>query len=180
MRKTISIPRFIGAKVTRREDPALLTGKGRYVADIPLEGAATMAFVRSPYAHAKVLSVDAGPALALPGVLAAFTYDDLRPQWKKPLPVIEEGDNGSFEERFIPERYPLASDRVRHVGDPVAVIVAEDPYLAADAAGAVVVEYEPLEVVSTPEAALAEGASRIHEGARTNRGFIWSLDGGDV
>lgn len=179
MRKSTPIPQLIGARVKRREDPALITGKGRYVADIPLEGAATMAFVRSPYAHAKVISIDTRPALALPGVLTVFTYEDLRPYWREPLPVIEEGDNGTFEERFIPERYPLASDRVRHVGDPVAVVVAQEPYLAADAAGAVVVEYEPLEVVSTPEAALATGAPLVHQGAPGNRGFVWKLEGGD-
>jgi aerobic carbon-monoxide dehydrogenase large subunit len=175
-----AIPKFIGAEVRRREDPALVTGTGRYVADIPLAGAVTMAFVRSPYAHAKVTSIDKRPALALPGVLAVFSYDDLRPHWKKALPVIDEGDNGSFEERFTTERYALASDRVRHVGDPVAVVVAEDPYLAADAAGAVVVEYEPLEAISTPEAAIAEGAPRVHDGAPGNRGFTWKLEGGDV
>ena len=175
-----AIPRFIGASVKRREDPALVTGAGRYTADIPLEGAATMTFVRSPYAHARVTRIDASPALAVKGVLTVFTLDDLRPLWKMPLPVIVEADGGTFEESYATERYPLASDRVRHVGDPVAVVVASDPYAAADGASAVSVEYEPLEPLSTPDRALSKDAPSLHDSPHGNRAFVWTLEGGDV
>jgi carbon-monoxide dehydrogenase large subunit len=175
-----TIPRFIGASVKRREDPALVTGAGRYTADIPLEGAASMTFVRSPYAHARVKRIDASAALTVRGVLTVFTLDDLRPLVKMPLPVIVEADGGTFEEAFATERYPLAGDRVRHVGDPVAVVVASDPYSAADGAALVEVEYEPLEPLSTPDRALAKNAPTLHDSPHGNRAFVWTLSGGDV
>jgi carbon-monoxide dehydrogenase large subunit len=178
MRKTL--PQFVGARVRRREDPDLITGRGRYVADIPLAGAASLAFVRSPHAHAQVLGIDAAPALSLPGVLTVFTAFDLRSEWKKPLPVTVEADGGKFEEVFSTARYPLAEERVRHVGDPVAVVVAQDPYAAADAAAAVSVDYRPLDAVSSPEAALSASAPSLHDSASGNRAFLWSLHGGDV
>ncbi len=175
-----TIPKFIGASVKRREDPALVTGAGKYTPDISLEGAASMAFVRSPYAHARVTSIDASGALAIRGVLTVFTLEDLLPLVKLPLPVIAEADGGTFEEVFSTERYPLASDRVRHVGDPVAVVVASEPYAAADGAAAVTVEYEPLDPLVTPEQALSEGARPLHDSPRGNRAFVWTLSGGDV
>jgi len=175
-----TIPQFIGASVKRREDPALVTGAGKYTADIPLEGAASMSFVRSPYAHARVKRIDASAALTVRGVLAVFTLDDLLPFLKLPLPVIAEADGGRFEEVFSTERYPLAGDRVRHVGDPVAVVVASDAYAAADGAGLVSVEYEPLEPLSTPERALSKDAPALHDSPHGNRAFVWTLSGGDV
>ncbi len=175
-----AIPRFIGASVKRREDPALVTGAGRYTADIPLEGAASMTFVRSPYAHARVKRIDASPALTVRGVITVLTLDDIRPLVKLPLPVIVEADGGTFEEAFSTERYPLAGDRVRHVGDPVAVVVASDPYAAADGAALVEVEYEPLEPLSTPDRALSKDAPSLHDSPNGNRAFVWTLSGGDV
>ncbi|MGH9389994.1 MAG: xanthine dehydrogenase family protein molybdopterin-binding subunit, partial [Vicinamibacteria bacterium] len=175
-----TIPQFIGASVKRREDPALVTGAGKYTADIPLEGAATMTFVRSPYAHARVKRIDASAALTVGGVLSVFTLDDLLPLLKLPLPVIAEADGGTFEEVFSTERYPLAGDRVRHVGDPVAVVVASDPYAAADGAALVSVEYEPLEPLSTPDRALSKDAPSLHDSPHGNRAFVWTLSGGDV
>ena len=174
------IPQFIGAEVRRREDPALITGRGKFVADIALEGAATMALVRSPYAHANVNGIDRSQALAMPGVLTVFTAEDLNPDVAKPFPFMKGVDGGTLEEVFEQERFPLASDRVRHVGDPVAVVVAESPYVAADAVDAVLVDYEPLPVVTDPEAALAEGAPLVHEACSGNRAFVWSLTGGNV
>jgi carbon-monoxide dehydrogenase large subunit len=175
-----TIPKFIGASVKRREDPALVRGEGRYTADIPLEGASTMAFVRSPYAHARVKSIDRSAALDVSGVLTVFDLEDLRPLLKLPLPVTTEADGGTFEEIFATERYPLAGDRVRHVGDPVAVVVASDPYAAADGAARVAVEYEPLEPVATPDRALSQDAPSLHDSPNGNRAFVWTLQGGDV
>jgi carbon-monoxide dehydrogenase large subunit len=139
-----------------------------------------MTFVRSPYAHARVKRIDASAALTVRGVLTVFTLDDLRPLVKLPLPVIAEADGGTFEEVFSTERYPLAGDRVRHVGDPVAVVVASDPYSAADGAALVTVEYEPLEPLSTPDRALAKDAPSLHDSPYGNRAFVWTLEGGDV
>jgi aerobic carbon-monoxide dehydrogenase large subunit len=177
---TKTIPKFIGASVRRREDPALVRGDGHYTADIPLSGAASMAFVRSPYAHARVRGIDSSASLAIRGVLTVFTLDDLLPLLKLPLPVIAEADGGTFEEVFSTERYPLAGDRVRHVGDPVAVVVADEPYAAADGAASVSVEYEPLTALPTPEAALWNDAPSLHASPRGNRAFVWTLSGGDV
>ncbi len=174
------IPQFIGASVRRREDPALVTGRGLYTADVSLEGAATLAFVRSPYAHAKVLSVKTNRALSIRGVLSVFTAADLRSQLRQPFSVATESDQGRFDELHLPERPPLALDRVRYVGEPVAVVVAEDAYVAADAVEAVEVDYEPLDTVVDPEAALEKGAPLVHPDFGTNRAFSWSVSGGDV
>jgi carbon-monoxide dehydrogenase large subunit len=110
-----TIPKFIGASVKRREDPALVTGSGNYTADIPLEGAVTMSFARSPYAHARVEGIDRTPALTVPGVIAVFTLDDLsteaRPSGDR------EADGGTFEKR-LDRKVLLRANRVRHVGDP--------------------------------------------------------------
>ncbi|MGY1663831.1 xanthine dehydrogenase family protein molybdopterin-binding subunit [Geodermatophilus sp. SYSU D00705] len=146
---------MVGAAVVRKEDPALLTGRGRFVDDIRLPGTAHMAFVRSPHAHARVLSIDTAAAAGSHGVLGVWTAADLA---------------GLPPTRSLPgmERPCLASDTVRFVGEPVAVVVATDRYLAADAAAAVVVDYEPLPALTTVEAAMAEGAAPIVPGQSSN------------
>ncbi|MGZ4537552.1 MAG: xanthine dehydrogenase family protein molybdopterin-binding subunit [Blastococcus sp.] len=146
---------MVGAAVVRKEDPALLTGRGRFVDDIRLPGMVHMAFVRSVQAHARVLSIDTKAAGEQPGVLGVWTAADL-----EQLPHV----------RSIPgvERPCLASDAVRFVGEPVAVVVTTDRYLAADAAAAVVVDYDPLPVLVTLDEALAEGAAPIVPGQTSN------------
>src|SRR6266850_929028 len=154
----------IGAPVKRREDFRLLTGRGRYAEDWNAPGQVHGVFVRSPHAHADVVSVDAKPALALAGVLGVFTGRDLVGDGVGPIPTLiaERGggirsrDGSAFAE---PPWYPLATDRVRHVGEPVAIVVAATPAAARDAADAV--------------AALAEGAPRLHAGVEGNRAFDW-------
>ncbi len=142
---------MVGATVVRKEDPALLTGRGRYVDDIQLPGTLHMAYVRSPEAHATIGSIDTDEAAGMPGVIGVWTAADL-PE----LPPC----------RSIPgmERPCLAQDTVRFVGEPVAVVLATDRYRAADAASAVVVEYESLPVLATIEQAMAEGAAPIVPG----------------
>lgn len=146
---------MVGATVLRKEDPALLTGQGRYVDDILLPGMVHMAYVRSVQAHARILSIDPKDALDMPGVLGVWTAADLE---------------GLPHTRSIPgmERPCLAGDAVRFVGEPVAVVVAEDRYLAADAAAAVVVDYDPLPVLTTVERAMADGATAIVPGQASN------------
>ena len=139
---------ILGNNVQRLEDPELLTSGGTYVADVAVAGLTHLAFVRSPVAHAAVTGVDVADAAAAPGVLAVLTADDLA------LPVV----HGLMALHPGAGRPPLARDRVRYVGDCVAAVVADTAAHAEDAAGLVVVDYEPLPVVVDPEAALLEGA----------------------
>jgi carbon-monoxide dehydrogenase large subunit len=148
--------RAFGAPLARREDPRLLRGDGRYVADLKLHGLAHAAVLRSPHAHALVRSIDAARALADPRVLAVLAGADVAD-----LPRLECID---AEETTRPFNQPvLAQDKVRYVGEPVAVLVAEDRYVAEDALGLVEVDYEPLPAVASAEAALAEGAPVLHD-----------------
>src|SRR5262245_27502663 len=136
----------IGAPVKRREDHRLLTGRGRYAEDCSAPGQATAAFVRSPHAHAEVASVDAKPAQTLDGVLGVFTGRDLVADGVGPITTLiaERGggirsrDGSAFAE---PPWYPLATDRVRHVGEPVAIVIAATQGGASDAAEAVRASY---------------------------------------
>ena len=123
----------------RREDPALLTGEARFTDDLNIPGALHMAILRSPYAHARITSIDVQPALALPGVVAAYSGADLADAWASPMPcawpVTEDMKN--------PPHHPLAIDKVCYVGDGVAVVVAESPTAARDALEAIEVVVRP-------------------------------------
>ncbi|MFQ5855532.1 MAG: xanthine dehydrogenase family protein molybdopterin-binding subunit [Anaerolineae bacterium] len=172
-----AIPQFIGVKVKRREDPELITGRAKYVADIQLDGMLHMAMIRSPFAHARIHSIDAGPALNTDGVVAAYTAEDINPHMAQPLPMVANPDN--YEVFRWPKRYPLAEGKVRHVGDPVAVVVAENPYTAADAAELVYVDYEMLPAITDPEAALLDNAPVLHEEWDDNLAYRAVAEGGD-
>ena len=146
----------VSQRVARREDQRLITGAGRYGADVSLDNQAHAVFVRSPHAHAVIRSIDASAALAAPGVLAVLTGADYLADglgalsmMAPPLPTLEK--------RFIPPIYPLAENRVRRVGDAVAVVVAETRTQAMDAAGLVEVDYEPLPSVTETGAAAEPG-----------------------
>ena len=168
----------IGAPVKRREDIRLLTGRGRYSEDWNAPDQAYAAFVRSPHAHAEVISVDAKPGLALAGVLGVFTGRDLVDDGVGPIPTLiaERGggirsrDGSAFAE---PAWYPLATDTVRHVGEPVAIVVAATAAGARDAAEAVRVRYGERPAVIDAVAALGDGAPRLHAGVSRNRAFDW-------
>ncbi|MDX1687537.1 MAG: xanthine dehydrogenase family protein molybdopterin-binding subunit [Candidatus Promineifilaceae bacterium] len=166
---TPEIPHFMGTRVQRREDPALLTGAGTYTGDIHLEDMLHLAIVRSPYGHAEIRDVDTSQAEALEGVVAVLTAEDVNPHLAHPFPAPYMSKKYSV--RRAPERYPLAAGRVRHVGDPVAVVLAEDGYTVADAADLVFVDYDPLPVVMDPEAALGKEAPVIYEEWGDNVGF---------
>lgn len=165
------IPKFIGARVTRREDPALITGAGKYVADFALEGMLHMVLVRSPYAHARVLGIDTRTAQAMPGVVAVVTAVSIHPHLKRPIPMVA-GMGRKYREAKNPQRYPLATDKVRHVGEAVAVVLAETPYQATDAAEAVLIDYEPLPVVIDPQTAVS-ATTLLHEQWQNNIAFRW-------
>ncbi|GAA3389128.1 xanthine dehydrogenase family protein molybdopterin-binding subunit [Cryptosporangium minutisporangium] len=134
----VAAARYAGARLPRVEDPRLLTGHGTFVDDVVRPGMLHAHFVRSPMARARVLSIDASEALALDGVHAVFTAGDLNPD------VVDHWY--SLMGKHVPDtpRPPLASDEVRFVGDPVALIVAVDRYVAEDAAERVFVDYDPL------------------------------------
>src|ERR1700741_3260539 len=135
----IAAERYTGASIKRSEDPRILTGAGRYVDDIKLPGMLHAAFVRSPLVHARVLAVDVSAAQALPGVVAVLTGADLEAMTvpgQDPLYALM-GAGGP-----MPEYTLLATDKVRFVGDPVAVVVAETRYLAGDGCGLVEGDYE--------------------------------------
>jgi aerobic carbon-monoxide dehydrogenase large subunit len=162
---------YVGRPVARKEDRPLLTGQSRYIDDLNLLGMVWAAVVRSPFAHARIKSVDVSKALEAEGVVAAFTGADLADDWKATLPCVWL----VTEDTKQPFHRPLATDKVRHAGDGVAVVLAETRALAKDAAELVEVDYEPLEPVIDPEAALEEGAPLVHEEFGTNRCYTWTL-----
>ena len=165
----MATPRLMGAEVKRKEDPRLLTGASAYVGDIALAGMHHVAFVRSPHAHARIRSIDAAPALKRPGVRAVVTGSDIRAHCQPvPLGSGGEGGGGDGAANVGRKHYPLSIDRVRHVGEPVAAVVAESAELAADAAAAVVVDWEVLPAVTGAFAAMAEGAPQLFDDAPRN------------
>ena len=166
----------VGTAVPRKEDPELLTGQARFVDDLTLPGMVWMAVVRSPYAHARIVSVDVSKALAAEGVVAAFSGTDLADDIPAGLPCAWP----VTEDIKMPTHWPLARDKARYAGDGVAVVVAESRALAKDAAELVEVEYEPLPAVTDVAEALADGAPVVHDEFGTNRSYDWPLVAGDV
>ncbi|HSG15644.1 MAG TPA: xanthine dehydrogenase family protein molybdopterin-binding subunit [Anaerolineae bacterium] len=159
--------RFFGERIKRNEDPRLLTGQALFVDDVHLPNMVHAAIVRSPYAHARIKSIDTSWAQEEEGVLAIYTAEDLGDFWhKSPLNVSPPPIEGLiFHERTHPI---LAKDKVRYVGEPVAIILAEDRYLAEDAAAYVDVDYEPLGAVVDLEKALATDSPLVHEDVGSN------------
>ena len=157
----------LGERIKRNEDPRLLTGRALFVDDVNLPDMVHVAFVRSPHAHARIVGIDTSQALQREGVIAIHTAADLGDYWKPgPLLVPPPPVEGMvFHERT---QVPLAKDKVRHLGEPVAVVVAVSRYVAEDAAEEVVVDYDPLPAVVDLEKALEPGASLIHEDLDSN------------
>jgi aerobic carbon-monoxide dehydrogenase large subunit len=155
----------------RREDLRLVTGRGTYTADRTIEGQAAAAFLRSDRAHAKIVRIDIERARAMPGVLGVLTGADLLAAGWKGLPAMAffKGVGGSSLR--VPPRYGLAHERVRFVGEPVALVVAESEYLAQDAAELIEVEYQDLPVLVEAADANAPGAARIHDDVPDNLAF---------
>ncbi|HEX4805788.1 MAG TPA: xanthine dehydrogenase family protein molybdopterin-binding subunit [Conexibacter sp.] len=148
----------IGRRILRREDPRLLAGHGCYTADVSPPGALHMAVVRSPLAHGRILAVDPAPALALDGVEAVLCDADVTALGAGPMPVAWRQPG----QRNVANPL-LAREKVLYVGQPVAVVLARDPYLAEDAAELVSLELEPLPAVTDALAALEPGAPLLHE-----------------
>jgi carbon-monoxide dehydrogenase large subunit len=156
--------RSIGARIPRNEDPRLLRGLGRFVDDIEPRGVLHAAGLRSPHAHARVVSIDASRARALPGVHLVLTAAELG-ELNQPSPLLIPHP-GLAHPRT---QRPLATDAVRHVGELVAFVVADDRYVAEDAAGLIDVGYEPLPAVADLEGAATPGAPLVHPDVPGNR-----------
>ncbi|HEX8907350.1 MAG TPA: molybdopterin cofactor-binding domain-containing protein, partial [Longimicrobiaceae bacterium] len=159
--------RYVGRSIPRNEDARLLTGHALFVDDVHLEGMLHVAFLRSDYAHAELRSVDVSAARERPGVVAVYTAEDLGDYWKPgPLLVPPPPIEGIVFNQAT--QVPLAKDRLRHAGEPIAMVVAESRYIAEDALGDIFVDAEPLEVVVDLERALEPDAPVIHPQLGTN------------
>ncbi|MGH7307570.1 MAG: xanthine dehydrogenase family protein molybdopterin-binding subunit [Candidatus Rokuibacteriota bacterium] len=159
--------RLFGKSIKRREDPRFITGRGQYVDDVKLPGTLYAAFARSPHAHARIKSINAAKAKSVPGVVAVYTGQDVQVGnlpcgWM--LPDIK-----------VPARPALAQGKVRYVGEPIALVVADGVYAAKDGAEALQVEYEPLPGVANPKKAHERGAPQLFDEAAQNQSFYWTI-----
>ena len=158
---------FFGERIKRNEDPRLLTGQALFTDDVQLPNMAHVAFLRSPYAHARIRSIDVTAALEREGVVAVFTAETLGDYWE-PGPLLVQPP--PIKEIVFNERtqVPLARDKVRHVGEPVVMVIAESRYVAEDAVEDIFVDFEPLPAAVDLEQALAADAPLIHEELGSN------------
>ena len=168
--------KYVGGGVLRKEDPELLTGQAHFIDDLTFPGMLWLYVVRSPFAHAKISSVDTSAAKAMPGVVAAWSGTDLADEWQGSLPCAWP----VTEDIKMPTHWPVAKDEVHHQGEAVAVVVAETRAQAKDAGEAVAVDYEQQPVVTDTEEALKDGAPIVHADLGTNKSYTWTLSAGDV
>ena len=165
---------WLGVRLKRKEDQRLVTGNGAYLADISLRGMLHAMFVLSDSAHAKILSINTLEASKLPGVIKIYTGEDIRNKIKPmPQPVVTPNLPAEY-----PTFWPLAVDKVKYHGEPVALVVARDRYLAEDAAELIEIEYEDLTPVLNPESALKQGSPIVHEESESNEIFGMTFTGG--
>jgi carbon-monoxide dehydrogenase large subunit len=173
--RTSSMGKFgIGQAVERVEDTRLLTGHGRYTDDINLDNQVYAVVLRSPHAHAEIRSIDTAPALKSPGALAVYTAADIKAAGLGTLPCLIPLKQVDGTPLVTPPRPLLADGRVRHVGDPVAFVVAESIAEAHAAAALVEVDYAPLPAVADTKGAVAANAPRIWKEAPNNKSFVWA------
>lgn len=163
---------LVGSRIKRREDPRLIMGRGTYVDDVQLPRMTYAAILRSPYAHARIRSINVDRAKALPGVVAVITGADLQ---GKNVPC-----GWTLPDMKVAPHPALAVGKVRYTGDAVAVVVAEERYIARDALDLIEVDYEPLPVVVDAEKAIEPGAPQLHDEVPNNTTFVWKVAGGDV
>ncbi len=170
---------YVGKRIKRNEDPRLLTGQALFVDDVDLPGMLHAAFLRSAYAHARVTNIDVSAAKARPGVIAVYTAEDMGDFWRPgpslvPPPWVIEGV--VFHSRT---QIPMVKDKARHIGDPIAVVIAESRYIAEDALEEIWVDYEPLEAVVDLEKALEPEAPLVHEDMESNMASYVQQEKGD-
>src|SRR5919198_6749282 len=175
---TVADERLVGKAIKRREDPRFITGRGQYVDDVKLPGMTYVAFVRSPHAHARIRKLDTSAALKHPGVVAVFTGKDMTGVNSLPCGWDlrkEKNIPGVVQDLAMVPHMPLTSDVARHVGDPVAVVIADSQTAAMDGAEKVKVTWEPLGAVTATDRATASGAPKIHDVPTGNTAFKWAL-----
>jgi 2-furoyl-CoA dehydrogenase large subunit len=165
------VSQTLGTPLVRKEDPALLSGRGRYADDLPIQNGTLHAHVvRSPHAHAKILRIDPAAALALPGVVAVITGENIRKLTDPFLIALKQPVH----------QWSLAVERVRYVGEAVALVVAESRYVAEDAAELVEVDYEQVAAVIDPVAACSKSAPLLHPACKTNEISVRKFAYGDT
>jgi carbon-monoxide dehydrogenase large subunit len=167
---------IFGSAIKRREDPRLITGAATYTDDVKLPGLTYAAFLRSPYAHARLTRVDVSAAKRAPGVVAVYTGADIKDR-VTPVPCAWNPPNCNLK---VPPHPLLAYDKVRYVGDGVAMVVATSRAAARDAIDLIEADYEPLEGGVDPEKMAAAGAPQLHEEVPDNIAFTWVVSGGDA
>ena len=167
---------LFGSGIKRREDPRLITGSATYTDDVKLPGLSYAMFARSPYAHARVLSVNVEAARQAPGVIAVFTGQDVKDKLV-PVPCAWNPPNCDLK---VPPHPLLAYDRVRYVGDAIAMVVAETRAQAKDAVDLIEADYEPLGATADPEKATKPGQAQLHDAVPNNIAFTWKVAGGDA
>ncbi len=170
------VTQLIGSAVKRKEDPRMITGHGRYVDDVQLPNMHYVAFLRSPHAHAAIKSIDTSRASALPGVSKVYTGKDFEGK----IGSIPCGVNLPNSNQKTPNHPAMAIDRVRHVGEIVAAVVAKDRATAKDALDLIQVEYDPLPAVVDARKATQPGAPLVHSDIENNLAFTWNLQTGDL
>jgi carbon-monoxide dehydrogenase large subunit len=168
---------LIGARIPRLEDGALLVGKGRFVDDIALAGVWHAAFVRSPHPHAAIRRIDGSDALALPGVHAVLTLDDLAPVLVKRR-MLRHSNSGAPLDRYW--SFALADGEVSFVGEPAAIVLAESRYVAEDAAAMVAVDYDVLASVGDARRAIEPTAPAVRRELNTNIAAAYKIAYGDI
>src|SRR5499425_938205 len=175
---TVAPDRLFGKSIKRREDPRFITGRGNYVDDVRLPGMTYAAFVRSPHAHARIRKIDTAAAAKHPGVVAVFTGKDMTGVNSLPCGWdLRKAKNipGVVQDLTMVPHMPLTSDAARHVGDPVAVVIADSQEAAVDAAEKVQIDWEPLPAVTVTERSAQAGAPQIHADAPGNVAFKWEI-----
>ena len=160
--------KLIGKRIKRNEDPRLLTGQALFVDDVELPGMLHAAFLRSEYAHARLKGVDVSAALERPGVVAAFTAEDMGDAWSPGPPLVIPPPTIEEVEFYTRTQVPLVKDKVRHAGEPLAIVIAESRYIAEDAMDDIVVDLEPLDVVTDIERALDSDSPLVHDDLESN------------
>jgi carbon-monoxide dehydrogenase large subunit len=160
--------KYVGQRMTRTEDPRLLTGQALFVDDVQIPGMLHVAFLRSDYAHARVKSIDVSAARERPGVVAVYTAEDMGDDWRPSPPNVSPPPGMEGVTFYSRTPVPLVKDKVRHVGEALAMVIAESRYIAEDAVEDIWAELEPLEAVVDLEKALEPDAPLVHDGLDSN------------
>ncbi|SVA57715.1 uncharacterized protein METZ01_LOCUS110569, partial [marine metagenome] len=166
---------LIGKSVKRVEDNRFIKGEGKYTDDFNMTNQTYAVYVRSPHAHAKINSLDVSAAAAMDGVVKVFTGQDIADAGIVGSICGWQVDFKNGDTMKEPPHPIMVADKVRHVGDPVAMVIAEDKYTAKDAAELVHVDYEVLDAIVDPKAAAQDGAAQVHDDVPNNKIFEWEL-----